>query len=74
MKITDEKKMQKKTTKKKKNKGRKKQTGDTSYSERVRVKLLCCVFKLGLFQLICKASLILKSNFELALSIIFKKR
>ena len=32
------------------------------------------VFKLGFLQLICKASLIFKSNFELLLSIILKER
>ena len=31
-------------------------------------------FKLGFLQLICKASLIFKSNLELALSIILKQR
>ena len=33
-----------------------------------------CAFKLGFLQLICKASLIFKSNLELALSIILKQR
>ena len=51
------------------NKDRKEQGG---YSERVRAKWICCAFKLGFFQLICKASLIFKSNLELALSIILK--
>ena len=41
-----------------------------SYSERVRAKWFCCAFKLGFLQLICKASLIFKSNLELAFSII----
>ena len=45
-----------------------------SYSERVRVKSFCCPFKLGFLQLICKASLIFKSNLELAVSIISKQR
>ena len=45
--------------------------GNRSYSERVRAKWFCCAFKLGFLQLICKASLIFKSNMELALSIIF---
>ena len=44
------------------------------YSERVRAKWFCCAFKLGFLQLICKASLIFKSNLELALSIILKQR
>ena len=43
-----------------------------SYSERVRAKLFCCVFKLGFLQLICKPSLIFKANIELASSIILK--
>ena len=59
---------------KKKKKTKKRTRGDKSYSERVRAKLFCCVFKLGLLQLICKASLIFKSNLELALSIILKQR
>ena len=48
--------------------------GNRSYSERVRAKWFCCAFKLGFLQLICKASLILKLNLELALSIILKQR
>ena len=47
---------------------------DRSYSERVRAKLFCCAFKLGFLQLICKASLIFKSNLELALSVVLKQR
>ena len=62
MKIIDERETQKKKTKTEKNKG------DKSYSERVRAKWFCCAFKLGFLQLICKASLIFKSNLELALS------
>ena len=50
-----------------------KNKADKSYSERVRAKSFCCAFKLGLLQLICKGSLIFKSNLELALSIIKKK-
>ena len=45
-----------------------------SYSERVRDKWFCWVFTLGFLKLICKASLIFKSNLKLALSIILKKR
>ena len=45
-----------------------------SYSERVRAKWFCYAFKFGFLQLICKASLIFKSNLELALSIILKQR
>ena len=62
---------QKKTDK---NKDRKEQQGGASYSERVRAKWFYCAFKLGFLQLICKASLIFKSNLELALSIILKER
>ena len=45
-----------------------------SYSERDRAKRFCCAFKLGFLQLICNASLIFKSNLELAFSIILKQR
>ena len=51
-----------------------KNKGDKSYSERVSAKWFCCAFKLGFLQSICKASLIFKSNLELALSIILKER
>ena len=61
-------KRKKTTTKTEKNKG------DKGYSERVRAKWFCCAFKLGFLQLICKASLIFKSNLELALSIILKEK
>ena len=47
-----------------------KNKGDKNYKERVRVKSFCCVFKSAFPQLICKASLIFKSNLELVLSII----
>ena len=57
-----------------KNKDRKKQRSGTSYSESARVKWFFCAFKLSFFQLIYKASLIFKSNFELVLSIILKER
>ena len=67
MKITDEGDKQKK-----KNKDRKTQKKGASYSEKVRAKWLCCM--LGFLQLICKASLICKSNLELAISIILKER
>ena len=52
----------------------KKQRSGTSYSESVRAKWFCCAFNLGFVQLICKASLIFKSNLELALSVILKER
>ena len=61
--------------KKQKNKQRQKRArGNRSYCERVRVKSFCCAFKSDFLQLICNASLIFKSNLELALSIILKQR
>ena len=72
MKTIDEREMQK-TTKEKQTKAERSK-GNRSYSERVRAKWLCCAFKLGFLQLMCKASLISKSNLELALSIILKQR
>ena len=62
----------KKTPKKQRQKGIR-GGGDRGYSERVRAKCFCCACKLGFLQLICKASLIFKSNLELALSIILKQ-
>ena len=47
---------------------------DRSYNEKVRTKWFCYAFKLGFLQLICKTSLIFKSNLELALWIILKQR
>ena len=44
--------------------------GNRSYIERVRAKWFCCTFQLGFLELICKASLIFKSNLELILSVI----
>ena len=70
MKIIDERERQKKRTATK----TEKKKGDKSHSESVRAKLFCCAFKLGFLQLICKASLIFKSNLELALSIILRER
>ena len=61
--------MQEKSKRKKTEKNK----GDKSYSERVRAKWFCA-FKLGFLQLIFKASLIFKSNLDLALSIILKER
>ena len=72
MKTIDEREMQK-TTKEKQTKAER-SNGNRSYSERVRAKWFCCAFKLGFLQLICKASLIFKSNLELPLSIILKQR
>ena len=63
----------KKNTKEKQTKAER-SNGNRSYSESVRAKWFCCAFKLGFLQLICKASLIFKSNLELALSIILKQR
>ena len=57
-----------------KNKDRKKQRDDASFSKGVGAKWFCCAFKLGFLQLICKVSLIFKSNLKLALSIILKER
>ena len=48
--------------------------GNRSYSERVKAKWICWALKLGFFQLVFKASLIFKSIFGLALSIILKQR
>ena len=66
MKIIDERETQKKA-KTEKNKG------DGSCNERVTAKWFCAL-KLDFLQLICKASLIFKSNLDLALSIILKQR
>ena len=52
----------------------KEQRGDARYNEIVRAKWFFFMFKLGFIQLICKASLIFESNWELALSIILKER
>ena len=72
MKVIDQREMQQ-TTKEKQTKTRRSE-GNRSYSERVKAKWFCCPFKLGFFQLICKASLIFKLNLELASSIILKQR
>ena len=72
MKRTDERE-KKKTTKERQTKTQRGK-GNKSYSERVRAKQFCWAFKLGFCQLICKASLIFKSNLELAVSIILKPR
>ena len=66
MKIIDE--IERKTTK------TKKQRSGASCSESVTAKWFCCAFKLGFVQFMCKASLIFKSNLELALSIISLKK
>ena len=72
MKAVGEREMQKTTEEKQTKTERSK--GNKSYSERVRAKWFCWAFKLGFLQLICKASLIFKSNLELVLSIILKQR
>ena len=72
METTDDREMQK-TTKEKQAKAER-SNGNRGYSERVRAKWFCCAFKLGFLQLVCKASLIFKSNLELVLSIILKQR
>ena len=69
MKIIDE----RETQKTQKNKDRNKK-GNGGYSEWMRAKWFCCASKLGFLWLICKASLIFKSNLELALSIFLKER
>ena len=63
----------KKTTKGKQRKTERSK-GNKSYSERAKAKWFFHAFKLGFLQLICKASLIFKSNLELVLSIILKQR
>ena len=59
MKTIDEREMQKTTEEKETKTERSK--GSRSYTERVRAKWFCWAFKLGFFQLICKASLRFKS-------------
>ena len=68
-KTIDEREMQK--NKRKTNTERSK--GNRSYRERERAKWLCCAFKLGFLQLICKASLILMSNLELEFQLFWNK-
>ena len=72
MKTKNEREMRK-TTKEKQTKIERSK-GNKSYRDRVRVKWFCCTFKFGSLQLVYKASLIFKSNLELALSIILKQR
>ena len=67
-------KRKKQQQQRKKNQRQKRARGNRSYSKKVRTKLFYCVFKVGFLQLICNASLIFKSNLELALSIILKQR
>ena len=72
MKTVDEREMQK--TSKEKQTKRERSNGNRSYSQRLRPKWFCFAFKLNFLQLICKATLIFKSNLDLALSIILKQR
>ena len=74
MKTIHEREMQKKNKRKTNRQKGARGTEALARTERVRAKLFCCAFKLGSLQLICKASLIFKSNLELALSIILKQR
>ena len=64
MKTVDEREMQKTTKEKQIKTERSKE--NRSYSERVRAKRFCCAFKLGFLQLICRVSLIFKSNLEVS--------
>ena len=50
-----------KTTKEKQTKAERSK-GNRSYSESVRANWFCCAFNLGFLLLICKASLVFKSN------------
>ena len=72
IKTIDEREMQETTKEKQTKTGRRE--GNRSYSERVRAKWFCCTFKLGFLHVICKASLIFKSNLELAWSVVLKQR
>ena len=72
IKTINEREMQK-TTKEKQTKTERSKR-NRSYSERVRATWFCCAFKLGFLQLICKVSLIFKSNLELGLLVILKQR
>ena len=62
MKILDERETQKKQQQQQSKD--KKEQGGGNYSKRLRTKLFCWAFKLGFLQLICKSSLIFKSNIE----------
>ena len=71
MKIIDERETQKK---KKKERKKKRLKGTEAIEKGKEMKWFCWVFKPGFIKLIHKASLIFKSNFELALSIILNER
>ena len=68
MKITDKRETQKKK------KERKRTTGTEAIAKGWEINDFCWAFKLGFLQLICKASLIFKSNLELPLLITLKER
>ena len=72
MKTKDERELQNTTKEKQKKTERCK--GNRSYSEKATANWFSFAFKFGFLQLICKASLTLKSNIELALSIFLKQR
>ena len=72
MKTIDEREIQK-TTKEKQIKAERSK-GNGSFSQRVRAEWFCCTCKLAFLYLICKVSLIFKSNLESDLSIILKER
>ena len=74
MKIIDERNKQQTNKQTNKQTITKKNKWEGKYSKRIRAKWFCWAVKLGLLQLICKASLMFKSNLELALSIILKER
>ena len=63
-----------KEKRKQKNNSKKKTRGTKAIVDRVRAKWFCCAFKLSFPKLICKASLIFKSNLELALSTTLKEK
>ena len=75
METIDERELQKNKKNKRKTRGaRRKKVARGTEAISGRAKLFCCAFKLGFLQSICKASLILYSNLELALSIVSKQR
>ena len=71
-KAIDERELQNTTTEKQTKTERGK--GNRSYNERMRAKWFCRAFKVGFLQLICKASLIFKSNLELLINSLMNVR
>ena len=57
-----------------KRKGKKQRQRNKRVAKAIVKVWFCFAFKLGFIQLLCKATLILKSNLELALSNILKER